>query len=424
MRASLRSQRIGTIPSACMIYLCVRSVPSSATISAGKRKAASFDTVSTRGYAAWTPADSAADGYDLPPTLKDWLYPDDGSTRDYASLQVVFGRGEEYFASDKDGKCEFKEPSVKKPTAVEDDPIVKQPLKRSRTTSILRPLSGVSVRSESAATDMSSRDRRTSSISSLRPSRPPSLSYSVTGSDSMSLHSVAEDQDLLSTSQSSAIAQWAPPDPNTAGWNMEADPPKTEEKLCGLWMGGAGKFRASLPAAAALVQGTGQSAHNRYNSRSAIETIPEVDQTTPGDVSPTTRHANCLRGHGKLELPAQSRPSYADASSQTDPIPTPLRNALRIDTTAASNWSTQNHVAVSHKIKTPVLEEEYCGFANTSFMFMFMGGMGMMDYFNKPGYQLGDGLARHFSYAEQPFYYHEPVYEYEYQDEFGPEALR
>jgi hypothetical protein len=83
-----------------------------------------------------------ADGYDLPSSLKEWLFPADGITRDFASLQVVFGRGDEYFASDNNGKLEVKEPEIKKPTPVESDELSgKQTLRRSRTMSLLRPLS-------------------------------------------------------------------------------------------------------------------------------------------------------------------------------------------------------------------------------------------------------------------------------------------
>ncbi|RAR16491.1 hypothetical protein DDE83_000056 [Stemphylium lycopersici] len=91
------------------------------------------------------------DDYGLPPALKKWLYPSDGTTRDFASLQVVFGRGEEYFASDKDGKLEYKEPDIKKTAPADDEEKSdKQALRRSRTVSFLRPLSDTTARSDSA----------------------------------------------------------------------------------------------------------------------------------------------------------------------------------------------------------------------------------------------------------------------------------
>ncbi|EMD93554.1 hypothetical protein COCHEDRAFT_1064181, partial [Bipolaris maydis C5] len=117
------------------------------------------------------------DCYGLPPALKDWLYPIDGTTRDFESLQVVFGRGEEYFASDKNGKLEYKEPEVRKPAPVDDEEKYdKQALRRSRTVSFLRPLSETSMRSDSVVSE-TRQSKRSSSISSQRTSRPPSLSY-------------------------------------------------------------------------------------------------------------------------------------------------------------------------------------------------------------------------------------------------------
>ncbi|KAF2460438.1 hypothetical protein BDY21DRAFT_268556, partial [Lineolata rhizophorae] len=50
------------------------------------------------------------DGYGLPERLRSWLFPVDGPPRDYATLQVVFGRGDEFFASDRNGKIENKDP--------------------------------------------------------------------------------------------------------------------------------------------------------------------------------------------------------------------------------------------------------------------------------------------------------------------------
>lgn len=40
----------------------------------------------------------------------------------------------------------------------------------------------------------------------------------------------------------------------------------------------------------------------------------------------------------------------------------------------------------------------------------------MTNYFSKPGYQLGDSLASGYHHYEQPVY--------QYQKEFGDEALR
>ncbi|KAJ4371199.1 hypothetical protein N0V83_004415 [Neocucurbitaria cava] len=72
------------------------------------------------------------DSYDLPIALRDWLYSVDGTGRDFATLQVVFGRGEEYFASDQYSKLEYKEPEAKRPDE-DEEKLDKQTLRRSRT---------------------------------------------------------------------------------------------------------------------------------------------------------------------------------------------------------------------------------------------------------------------------------------------------
>ncbi|KAI1537582.1 hypothetical protein PtrSN002B_005310 [Pyrenophora tritici-repentis] len=123
-----------------------------------------------RYYVCWKTkgGEFKSDSYDLPPALRDFLYPDpsSGITRDHASLQVVFGRGEEYFASDNNGKLEFKEPAETRkslpPTSNGGDndeeggitnnntKADRQALRRSRTVSFLRPLSEMSVRSDTS----------------------------------------------------------------------------------------------------------------------------------------------------------------------------------------------------------------------------------------------------------------------------------
>ncbi|CAN9085553.1 unnamed protein product [Alternaria alternata] len=165
-----------------------------------------------RYYVCWKTkgGEFKQDGYDLPPALRDWLYPTDGTTRDFASLQVVFGRGEEYFASDKNGKLEYKEPEVKKAAPVEDEEkLDRQALRRSRTVSFLRPLSETSIRSDGGTSD-TNRSKRSSSISSQRASRPPSLSYtnSRTNSEISLLGETIVEGQTSQPTRPSYISQW------------------------------------------------------------------------------------------------------------------------------------------------------------------------------------------------------------------------
>ncbi|KAF2103626.1 hypothetical protein NA57DRAFT_24353, partial [Rhizodiscina lignyota] len=44
----------------------------------------------------------------LPPELKAWLFPPTGETRDFASLQVLFGHGDDFFASDCNGRISYE----------------------------------------------------------------------------------------------------------------------------------------------------------------------------------------------------------------------------------------------------------------------------------------------------------------------------
>jgi hypothetical protein len=229
----------------------------------------------------------------------------------------------------------------------------------------------------------------------------------------MSLHSVAESQDIeaFPPLDPSIISQW---DPNTENEDTDASPSKTEGKLWGFISGASTKPKPAVSAATAPAQMIVQPLHTRYSSRSAIATIPEGEHVVSGHAALTTSHGKCTCGHGNPESPTQQRPSYADASMQTDPITPSLRTPLHIDSFAASNWGMQNYTLIPNEVQTPIYDNY--AFGNSGFMGMGMG-MGMMSYFNKPGYQLGDGLASRYYHEEQPVYY-------EYQDEFGPEALQ
>ncbi|KAF3044284.1 hypothetical protein E8E12_003862 [Didymella heteroderae] len=332
------------------------------------------------------------DGYDLPPALNDWLNPTDGSTRDWASLQVVFGRGEEYFASDKNGKLEFKEPEVKKSTEGEEkEKVDRQALRRSRTVSFLRPLSQTSNRSEVTLPDAPVMTRRTSSISSQRASRPPSLSYSTTGpeasiapfSTSQTLESAPGTSSLLFSSLTS-VGKTSGSDPGS-----KAVQSITSETV-------APDARAD---STAFTQGPD-------SVRTGIPSIPEETVERFGTRTMATSET-CRCGCHDPPLPQTKRPTYADASVQTDPMSSPPRTSLRVDTFSASAWSTHSYSAVSRDVRTPIFDN----FGAAPF------SMGRMtNYFSKPGYQLGDSLSSGYQYYEQPVY--------QYQDEFGDEALR
>ncbi|KAF2853190.1 hypothetical protein T440DRAFT_506045 [Plenodomus tracheiphilus IPT5] len=361
-----------------------------------------------RYYVCWKTkgGDYRQDGYDLPAALKDWLYPSDGTTRDFASLQVVFGRGEEYFASDKNGKLEFKEPEVKKPVE-DEDKIDRMALRRSRTVSFLRPLSETSIKSDATSADsLTSRQSRSSSISSQRPSRPPSLSYSRTNSDaSMLSRPNSRPLSIVSShtrAQSSLSSQWDARREDAVENSYSDTIIKTQP---------INSHEATIQEASATSDAQDVSHHTSWsprNNQSPQEpaTFPET-RPLPPPQPPQKAHSPCTCGCLTSQSEQNPRSTYANASVQTDPPPSPPRSALRIDTSTPPLFPSQNgYSAVSLEIETPMMD------ANP----LVVGRS--LDYFSKPGYQLGDSLM--FGYQE----YQPLVYQYQYQDEFGEEVLR
>jgi hypothetical protein len=347
-----------------------------------------------------------ADGYDLPPALKDWLYPTDGTTRDFASLQVVFGRGEEYFASDKKGKLEHKEPEVKKP-AEEEDKIDKPALRRARTVSFLRPLSDVSTRSDSVGSE-AGETRWSSSAASRRASRPPSLSFSRTNSAASMF---SEPADLPSDNyppanfRPSLASQWDAPGsgPTESTYSSKRmsrsfEPPVVEsisEELAHVSTKSAVRDRS-------------QSTVVETQSRTEFK-VPEGYMLVPIESAATKRPSTCTCGCHETPLPRKPIPTYTDASLQTDALFSPPRTALRIDTVATSKWSLNDHSALSQPNLSPPYDDYFA--ENPISM-----SNRMTSYFSNPGYQLGDSLSG--SYQT-----YDPL-AYQYQDEFGEDALR
>jgi hypothetical protein len=137
-----------------------------------------------------------------------------------------------------------------------------------------------------------------------------------------------------------------------------------------------------------------------------IHSIPEEGSNRNITTKTGTPEA-CTCGCHNPPLPQTKRPTYTNASVQTDPMPPQPRTSLRVDTLSASAWSNHSYSAVSRDVRTPVFDN--FGVAPFS-----MGRM--TNYFSKPGYQLGDSLSSGYHYYEQPVY--------QYQEEFGDEALR
>ncbi|KAF2248027.1 hypothetical protein BU26DRAFT_325872 [Trematosphaeria pertusa] len=347
------------------------------------------------------------DGYDLPPALQEWLFPADGSSRDFATLQVVFGRGDEYFASDKNGKLEYKEPEKKLPPPPPPEEIEEKPvLRRSRTVSFLRPLSDTSTKQTSPAMEtpssrrssgasqqasrppslaFSARSMSDASFTSQPASRPPSLSFSRTSSES----SFISQSGSRPSSTTSTLSSRPPSDPEVKPIDTSFEPVYSDSP------------NASPVAAPMRLTRRSRPLSMSFNSVT-FPRIPEGRQLLPPEPTPPIQDTyKCTCG---CHDSPKRRPTYADAGVQTSPLTPPPRTALRIDTTT----TTTSHFPAYHSNESSALDVQTPQDEVYEPNPVYMGRM--FDYFSKPGYQLGDGLSSGYYYYQQPMY--------EYQEEF------
>ncbi|KAH6865575.1 hypothetical protein BKA58DRAFT_413283 [Alternaria rosae] len=329
-----------------------------------------------RYYVCWKTkgGEFRQDGYDLPPALKDWLYPNDGTTRDFASLQVVFGRGEEYFASDKNGKLEYKEPELKKQAPTEDEEkLDRQALRRSRTVSFLRPLSETSIRSDSGVSD-TNRSKRSSSISSQRASRPPSLSYtsSRTNSDISLLGETIVEGQMRQPGRPSYISQWTALGSSAGELEQVASPQVSDDRIhTESVMEREGKMESMKTASPASVATT------PLRPTVASNTMI-LQRSPPPRRKPTSNTPSCTCNCHTSQSPPKS--TYTTTATQTSPPPSPLHR----DNPSSSYWPSQANYSAIPQDPSYYTDEEY----DTPPVFMGR----MSTYFSKPGYQLGDSL--------------------------------
>ncbi|KAF2739757.1 hypothetical protein EJ04DRAFT_559659 [Polyplosphaeria fusca] len=302
------------------------------------------------------------DGYDLPQSLQEWLFPPDGSTRDLATLQVVFGRGEEFFASDKDGKLECKEPEAKKPDPLPIEPgdrFDKPNLRRSRTTSFIRRSSDLSSRplsvdytapesvNQSGATGLGAQHRSRSNPTLVRPASDPTPA----AFDSASQSPIQAPTSAPSTS----IPSRRKSRPLSMSFSLNMFPKIVEGK-------------------------------------------PLSPSSIASDWTQATKDTECCTctSH-RTSLPPST---YVDASIQTEPDsgpPTALRVGPSSDTSPFPSYNYDYGFA----------ETEPTQFQAPVAVPMFMGRM--MDYFHNPGYRLGDSLQSMY-YSHQPSIYEDEKY--------------
>ncbi|RMZ74579.1 hypothetical protein GMOD_00003637 [Pyrenophora seminiperda CCB06] len=437
-----------------------------------------------RYYVCWKTkgGEYKSDAHDLPPTLKDWLYPppDSGITRDYASLQVVFGRGQEYFASDKNGKLEHKEAAETKkvasstPSDDNDEGLAggshkpdKQALRRSRTVSFLRPLSQTSLRSDgslfasetpasSAFAGSSSKRGSSGSTSSIRASRPPSLSFTSSRSNSeVSMLGMGMGMRIV---EGEAVQTARPP-----VWMEQAKLVSSVESLQKQEEAVAvassergietGEMRSAVipvgsPVITAMMTPETDKVGISQDVVSERSASPRQVRSSPTDTAPKSTTASpCTCGCHAPSLASTSTspppPTYKNSTTQTSPLPSPKtltptpRAPLRINTTAASSSyrsSSAGYSALSQASTSFYSDENDADYTYSYYdddddeEYVEPAPIGRMSaFFGKPGYQLGDSLFggyRPIQWGEYEEQGEEEEYEYEYQDTFGEEVMR
>lgn len=268
---------------------------------------------------------------------------------------------------------EFKEPEAKKSTE-EEEKSDKPALRRARTVSFLRPLSDVSTRSDST-TNETVESRRSSSISSRRASRPPSLSYSRTSSTASISLDMIEPPTGVTPSRPSLLTQWE---------SLESKHASTAplKRLSRSYESPADSIAEELP----------PTSTREHCTQSLQTTAPPIhDFVLPeGYMLVPITHTSISTCTCTCHSPNLTKPTYTSTSTstgpQTSPPPSPSPRMPNLEPPAY--WPSSGHAA-PHIDSTPVYDETDNPF--------FMGRM--MSYFSKPGYQLGDSLAR--GYGEQ-----------------------
>jgi len=381
------------------------------------------------------------DGYDLPTALKDWLYPSpsSGITRDYASLQVVFGRGEEYFASDKNGKLEYKEPAeIKKPTPSDEEENIngnkaesRQALRRSRTVSFLRPLSETSVRSDGSFASESSfsssasgsgsgsgwsrSKRSSSSASSTRASRPPSLSFasSRTNSEASMLGPTIVEGEAVQTARP---GWWTQQGKTGVGEMLQKQEGTGVSEEQSLEAGEKERVTSTSSPVLPVTSSTRTSAVSEDQGDGVSTTAPI-----------STVHCTC-GCHASSSSTSTSTSTYTNSSTQTSP-----RAPLRINTAKPSTYWSSSSAEYTATSQASTLynsddndNDYYYHDDEQQVQAAPMGRMSM--FFSKPGYQLGDSLFGGYqdmrwgedeAAEEEDYGQVEYEYEYEYTDTFG-----
>ncbi|KAK0650621.1 hypothetical protein DIS24_g6698 [Lasiodiplodia hormozganensis] len=379
----------------------------------------------------------------LPAPLQEWLFPSEEGqqrTRDFATLQVVLGHGDDFFAADRDGKIERKAASSSaastpdrtaspqpnndrqylSPSPMSNRPLDRAARRRSRTMSLIGPPAS-SFRLSQAVSPISE-----------FPGDPSRGGHGARGS-SISMSSIGSAGQRLSGSGVKAVARPLAVARTNADWRTRprtialgeeqlripegglrareqvplrargaSSPPQPPPGMgrgeVGGWGGGGGGGGA-----ACCQCGCHATAQTPSSSAAAMQTTTGVREQRPSYATASVQ--------AKVEPadppPPPPRPKYVDTAVQTDPPPRVRRSPSSSSrkrhsvtssysdtgTFPSSNYSSylsstssRRSSAAATDITTPSTYEGGAPSGNP----VLMGKM--QDYFRSTGYQLGDAL--------------------------------
>lgn len=239
--------------------------------------------------------------------------------------------------------------------------------------SFLRPLSETSIRSDGGVSD-TNRSKRSSSISSQRASRPPSLSYtnSRTNSDISLLGETIVEGQMRQPGRPSYISQWTALGSSVGELGQVVSQQKPDDGIhTEAVMERDRKMESTKTASPASVATT--------PPRPTVASNTTIPQRSPPPQRKSISNTPSCTCNCHI---SQSRPksTYTTTATQTSPHPSPLPR----ENSSSSYWPSQaNYTAIPQ-------DPSYCTDEDYDTPPIFMGRMST--YFSKPGYQLGDSL--------------------------------
>ena len=271
---------------------------------------------------------------------------------------------------------------MKKPAPTEDDEkLDRQALRRSRTVSFLRPLSETSIRSDGGLSD-TNRSKRSSSISSQRASRPPSLSYtnSRTNSDISLLGETIVERQMRQPGRPSYISQWTALGSGVGDSEKMESPQKSDPRTDAKPVIEADREPVSTKT---ISPASVESTPSLPSSQPALTPkLTTLQQSPPPQPRPTSKNPPCTCNCHATPNPSPppQKPTYTTTATQTSPPPDPLTR----ENSSSAYWPSQANYTAIPQEPSYYTDEDY----DTPPVFMGR----MSTYFSKPGYQLGDSL--------------------------------